>query len=211
MTYKIFERTLSLRYYCISKRHVKDIYINCGDNLSFILLIKTFMFKFSKQDLYMKRKYKPLPEKLVRDKIPGLHEKEFNVTVQVESARKWPLKKKEELLVTKLREELAELFAEYAKGDIHACCREVGDVLDVIDAIKKYVNEFVLGKGRFGYSGETLALIHRADFFIKFLIHHFNNGNFEWWIDDYRKLKKRKKGLFTELLVVIGEKKNSKT
>lgn len=157
-----------------------------------------------------RKKYTPLPKKLVRDKIPGIHEKENNVTVQVESARKWPLKKREELLVVKLKEELAELFTEYANGDIHACCREVGDVRDVIDAIKKYVNEIVPEKGRFGYSGDTQALIHRAEFFIAFIIRHFNNGMFESWVEDNRRSKKIEKGLFTQLLVVKGETKNPK-
>jgi predicted house-cleaning noncanonical NTP pyrophosphatase (MazG superfamily) len=158
-----------------------------------------------------RKKYIPLPKKLVRDKIPGLHEAEHNVTVQFESARKWSLERKEALLVAKLYEEILELSIEYARGDINRCAQEIADVLDVINAIKKYVREDIDGKGFRTCGPEASSLMERAYFLIGFVSKYFsNNSFFDSYIDEYRKEKKRKKGLFTQLLVVKGETKNPK-
>lgn len=170
------------------------------------------MINFIKQrSLIMKQKYKRLPLKLVRDKIPAIHENQFNVTVVTESARNWSLERKEELLVAKLDEELKELFAEFVKGDVYKCAQEIADVLDVIDAIRKHVKEDIVGKGFRTCGSKTHDLIGRARYFVKFIEGYFtHNSFFGSYIEDYRKSKKREKGLFTQLLVVKGEKKNQK-
>jgi hypothetical protein len=157
----------------------------------------------------IKNKYKPLPKGLVRDKIPKLHSIEFNVVVDVESIKEYSLEEKEKVFVDKLKRETSQLFESFLNRDIDSCCVSVVDVREVILAIRKYVRK-TDEKGLKTYSYGTYDLIHRVEFFISFIIRHFNNGLFESWAEDYRKSKKMEQGLFTSLLVVKGEKKNPK-
>ncbi len=132
---------------------------------------------------------------------------DLNVTVITESAVKWSLERKENLLVAKLMEELHELFDEFLKGDPNKAASEAGDVLDVINAIEYHVQETRPG-GRSIYSPQTGDLITRARHFIDYVNRYLNNLHFNEWVKSSRREKKRSKDLFKKLLIVRSEHSN---